>query len=241
MKLMIQFLIKWSCLVGFFGLSACAYQVALRSADGGKNPREVLAERVRSRHVLSVLFVGNSYSFGMPKAFSKVAALHGKKVRIGHSTFSGWSLECHAAYPPTLQKIREGDWDIVVIQEQSGIPALPKLSRDAKMFPPLRKLVATVRQSGAIPILYQTWGRRDGLKSFWHHDNFYAMNARIRAGYKAAAANASGLIVVPAGNAWERETKAGRGNKLFLADGSHPSEFGNTVTAEVFYDIIFGR
>lgn len=237
---MVKFLMKRSLFLGFLGLGACAYQTPLRSVDGGKIPHGVLAERVRSRQVLAVLFVGNSYSFEIPKAFSKVAAEHGKSVRIGHSTFGGWTLFRHASYSPTLQKIRDGKWDIVVIQEQSEIPALPAFSRDVKMLPPLRKLVTIVRESGAIPVLYQTWGRRDGEQRLLSREDFYEMNARVRAGYHAAAVNAGGVVIVPAGDAWEREAKAGRVEKLFLADGSHPTPFGNTITAEVFYKTIFG-
>ncbi|MEO5713499.1 MAG: hypothetical protein ABIT37_08410 [Luteolibacter sp.] len=231
---------KLSCVLSFFGLTACSTQIPLPPANGGKDPRLVLAERLRSSPKLAVLFVGNSYSFGVPKAFEKIAKEHGKSVRTGHSTNSGWSLKLHSTNAGSLKKIREGHWDIVVIQEHSEIPALPPRKRNATMFPPLRSLVTEVRESGAIPVLYQTWGRRDGDKNV-RHDDFHAMTGRVREGYQAAAENCGGMVVVPAGDAWEREMEAGRGGELFMPDGSHPTPLGNAVTAGVFYETLFGK
>jgi hypothetical protein len=231
-------LVKLSCILGLFGASACSNQAY--QSPGSGDPRKELAERVQGRPELAVCFVGNSYSFGVPRAFSKLAASSGRKVRVGHSTFGGWSLERHAASEATLRKIREGRWDVVVIQEQSEIPAMSARTRAAAMFPPLRQLVAEVRRDGAIPVLYQTWGRRDGDAKV-RHDDFHAMTARLRAGYQAAACDAGGLVVVPVGDAWEREISAGRGTGLFMDDGSHPTEFGNNLTAGVFHDTLFKK
>ncbi len=240
MKFSFLSIVKLTCVLSFFGLAACSTQPPLPPANGGKDPRLVLAERVRRSPKLAVLFVGNSYSFGVPKAFEKAAAVHGKSVRTGHSTFGGWTLSRHAAYEPTLTKIRQGKWDIIVFQEYSEIPALPERKRAATMYLPLRKLVSEARQAGAIAVLYQTWGRRDGDRSL-RHDDFHAMTARIREGYQAAATNCGGMVVVHAGDAWEREMNAGRGKELFIEDGSHPTRLGNRVTAEVFYESFFGR
>jgi hypothetical protein len=235
-----QTLVKWSCILGFFGLSACSTQQVSRSPHEGKAPNLALAERVRNSPKLAVLFIGNSYSFGVPKAFSSLAAERGKEVRVGHSTYGGWSLERHACHESTLEKIRRGKWDIVVIQEQSEIPAFPQRKRDAKMFPPLRRLVEEVRSQGAVPVLYQTWGRRDGDPKR-RTDDFHAMNQRLREGYQAAAKDAGNLVVVPVGDAWERAISQGNGAELFMPDGSHPTSKGNTLTAETFYQSIYGH
>ncbi len=236
MKSFARLLVNFSCLLGFFGVSACSTQGRL---PAGPDPRRELAGRVGEKPELAVLFVGNSYSFGVPKAFSKLAAGRGKKVRVGHATSGGWTLKRHAESEATLRKIREGRWDIVVIQEQSEIPALPARRLAAVMFPPLRELVLLVRQQGAIPILYQTWGRRDGDKNV-PDDDFHAMTRRLRDGYQAAAENAGRLAVVPVGDAWEAEFSTGGGSALFMEDGSHPSPRGNQLTAETFYKTFFG-
>jgi hypothetical protein len=213
-----------SCLLGLF---SCVMPPRLAR---GPDPRADLARRVAGKPELAVLFVGNSYSFGVPKAFAKVAAEHGKVVRVGHSTYGRWTLRRHSTHEPTLRKIRAGNWDVVVLQEQSEIPAKIPIGRNFAMFPPLRVLVTEVREAGALPVLYQTWGRRD---------RFMGMNARLRAGYRAAAENAGGLLVVPVGDAWEAEVVAGRGAKLFMEDGSHPTAVGNALSARVFYETLF--
>jgi hypothetical protein len=238
-KSLARLLVNFSCLLSLFGVSACSTQARLPAAPAGSDPQGELAARVHSKPDLAVLFVGNSYSFGVPRAFSKIAASHGKKVRTGHATYGGWTLRQHADNEATLRKIRDGRWDIVVIQEQSGIPALPPGKRAEVMFPPLRKLVLLVREYGAVPILYQTWGRRDGDGKI-SGDDFHAMTRRLREGYRAAAWNAGELLVVPVGDAWEAEVSAGRGTDLFLEDGSHPTPRGNELTAATFYQAVFG-
>lgn len=239
MKSLPHSIVKFSCFLSWLGLTACSTPHLPLPVSGGTGARDELAEQVRSRRKLSVLFVGNSYSFGVPKAFSKLAAQRGKTVRTGHSTYGGWSLAQHADHAATLEKIRS-DWDIVVIQEQSRIPSLPPDKRDAAMFPPLQTLVSEVRQRGAVPLLYQTWGRRDG-DEFVEGDNFHAMNARLRSGYQAAAQASGGVVVAPVGDAWEKEFQAGRGAGLFMDDGSHPTAVGDQLTAGVFYEVLFGK
>jgi hypothetical protein len=228
-------LLKISCILGLFGSSACSVQSPPQHAGAGVDSRRELAERVRAKPELAVLFVGNSYSFGVPKGFSRLATARGRKVRVGHATSGGWTLKRHSTHPPTLRKIREGNWDIVVIQEQSEIPALPAKKRAAAMFPPLLTLAAEARQHGAIPVLYQTWGRRDGDPKI-ANDTFLKMNERLRHGYHAASARAGNLLVVPVGDAWERKSPP---NELFLEDGSHPSVAGNDLTSQVFFQTFF--
>lgn len=240
MKSIYQSLMKFSSFLGFVGISACSHQPSLSSHLGTGNVHQELAARVHARPELAILFVGNSYSFGVPRALSKLAVAAGRPVRIGHSTFGGWTLKRHADDDSTLKKIREGRWDIVVLQEQSEIPAKSAGECAAQMFPPLRQLVSEVRSHGAIPVLYQTWGRRDGDPHI-QHDDFAAMNHRLREGYLAAARDAGGLVVVPVGDAWGREISAGHSGELFMPDGSHPTQFGSELNASVFYETFFKK
>ena len=174
----------------------------------------------------------------MPKELRRIAARKGRNLRVSQVTHGGWCLKQHAENEETLQAIREGTWNYVVIQEQSRIPSQP-LKRSHAMFPYVRKLAAEARAVGAVPVLYQTWGRRDGDE--WHHgkDNFHAMNSRLRDGYQQAARHANGVIIVPVGDAWEKEVNAGRGAALFQEDGSHPTARGDRLTAKIFFNTLF--
>ena len=160
------------------------------------------------------------------------------QTAVEQVTNGGWTLAQHAGNPPTLEKIRSRRWDVVVIQEQSRIPSYPASRRDPLMFPPLRKLVAEARKQGALPILYQTWGHRNGNANF-KGDTFEAMTKRLREGYRAAAADAGNLTIVPVGDIWEKEVAAGNADKLYQKDHSHPTDEGNALTASVFYQAMF--
>ena len=240
MKSIYQSIMKFSGILSLFGIPTCSYQTPLASPLGGSDARQELTERVHAKPELAVLFVGNSYSFGVPRAFSKLATAEGQQVRVGHSTYGGWTLKRHAGNDSTLKKIREGHWDVVVLQEQSEIPAMSARECAARMFPPLRQLVTEVRNHGAVPVLYQTWGRRDGDPHVLH-DDFAGMNRRLREGYLAAARNAGGIVVVPVGDAWEREILAGHRNELFMPDGSHPTQRASDLNASVFYETFFTK
>jgi len=225
-------LIMLAKILGFFGLSSCALPPA--PDEPGK------LQAMSGKEQVSVFFIGNSYSFGVPGQLRKIAESRGRKVRVGHSTYGGWTLAKHVEHSPTLEKLRKGKWDVVVIQEQSLIPARNEGLRRVAMDPAVSLLVSEARAEGAVPLLYQTWGRRDGDPDF-PGDNFIHMNTRVRKGYRAASENAGGVAIVPAGDAWEREFMAGRGKDLFVDDGSHPSSYGNEVTAREFYRVIFGE
>jgi len=219
-----------SKILGFLGLSGCA----LPPVAGERERLDALAREGK----FSVFFVGNSYSFGVPKEFGGLAASRGKDVRIGHSTFSGWSLAKHSRNPGTLKKLSEGEWDVVVIQDYSTNPSQGERERRMIMDPGVQFFATEARALGAVPLLYQTWGRRDGDPNVGG-DDFYRMNDRVRSGCLYASRNGGGIITVHAGDAWEREFRAGHGADLFHEDGSHPSAYGNKVTAEEFYRTIF--
>jgi len=222
-------------ILGFLGLSSCAVQ------PPGEKPSKLAQERAPDHRThVSVLFIGNSYSFGLPQAFRKLSQSREKHVKVGHSTFGGWTLGQHSVYEPTLKKVRKGHWDIVVIQDHSLHPGSPAAERKKVMDPCVKIFANEARAIGAIPLLYQTWGRRDGDERI-PGDDFYAMNQRVRDGYREASEYAGGVTIVPAGDAWESEYRAGRGRELYQEDGSHPSAYGDEVTALEFYRVIFGE
>lgn len=218
-------ILMFAKILAFFGLSSCG----IFSRSG---------QPVKKTDDLQVLFIGNSYSFDVPKMFREIAQQNGKKVKVASCTHGGWTLEMHSKHEPTLRKLRSRKWDIVVIQDFSMNGAYQENRREKEMYPFVEFFVNEARAIGARPMLYQTWGRRDG-RSGLKGDDFYQMNARIREGYLRAAEIAGGVEIVPVGDAWEEEFRKGNGAKLFVEDGSHPSPFGNRVSAEVFYQAIY--
>jgi hypothetical protein len=106
------------------------------------------------------------------------------------------------------------------------------------MQPALTALVREARSAGAIPMLMQTWGRRDG-DSANARGGFHGMNRKVRTGVWRAA-HAAGVGLIPVGDAWEREVEAGRAGLLFHDDGSHPTSYGNQITASTLLDLWSG-
>lgn len=220
-------------ILSFLSLSGC-----VTTTTGVEKVEEIREGTANPK--LSVLFIGNSYSFGAPREFSRLARANGKKVSVKQSTIGGWSLEKHMEEPQTLRKLDSRKWDVVVIQDHSLNPGSEEGNRREVMDPGVQFFAEKARAMGALPLLYQTWGRRDGFPPSQGKD-FYEMNERVRNGYRKAAERAGGIGVVPVGDAWEREFKAGRGTELYHEDGSHPSAKGDKVTAKEFYRVIFGE
>ena len=68
---------------------------------------------------LRVLFIGNSYTFfnRLPWQVQSLASSCGKKISVRQVANPGWYLRQHAANTQTLEAIREGGWDYMVMQE----------------------------------------------------------------------------------------------------------------------------
>ena len=68
-----------------------------------------------------VLFLGNSYTYvnDLPQLLVEVAASVGDNVIKDQNTPGGYTLEGHSTNVTSLNKIKQGTWDFVAIQEQS--------------------------------------------------------------------------------------------------------------------------
>jgi hypothetical protein len=195
------------------------------------------AIRLRESTEPSILFVGNSFSREVPHEFSTIAELNGKRIRVGGATQNGWTLARHAQHEATLHTIRTGSWDVVILQEFSSLPSTSALIRRARMTPALSALVHEVRNSGAIPMLMQTWGYQAGDPEH-PDDDFVAMTARLRQGTQAEAARLR-IPVIHVGDAWAQHRMEGRAGELFQEDGRHPTLTGNRTTALACYQALF--
>lgn len=207
-------------------------------------PQAALNTRVKKARSLQVLFIGNSYSYFIPKIFESIAEREGKRVKVDQVTRAAWRLENHAAAEETLQKIANGNWDVVVLQEQSVLPTFPEQERSSSMYPAVNKLAATAKSIGAIPVLFQTWGRKGGERTQgepYPAPSYLLMQESLREGYARAAEQAGGIYVVPVGEVWESVRKTGLDDGLYSEDGSHPLNSGNFLGSCVFYSALFGE
>jgi hypothetical protein len=185
-----------------------------------------------------ILFIGNSYTTvnDLPSVFASLAHSGGHRVETGTAAVDGWTLANHGNSPATAAKLASMKWDIVVLQEQSQIPSVEEF-RQTQMYPAARRLISSIRNLGARPLFYLSWGRRDG----WPENGmptYASMQSAIDDGYLAIAADQR-VAVAPVGDAWATLVTRGAGAPLWQPDGSHPTEAGTYLAACVFYATIF--
>jgi len=182
-----------------------------------------------------VLLIGNSYTSenNLPGMLAALAKAGGHPIQAGMAASGGWTLAEHLSSTQTLKTLQSSKWDFVVLQEQSHIfPVEP--ARSQEMVPAASGLVQKIRQAGAQPILFLTWGRRDG----WPENNlpdYESMQLQIDQGYMTIANE----LVAPVGYAWLTTLLQNPQLGLWQADGSHPTELGTYLAACVFYSVIF--
>jgi len=198
-----------------------------------------------------MLFIGNSYTSvnNLPQIFQDVAACVGHAPsEIKAVTPGGVTLYQQFISPDTLKFIDEGNWDIVILQAQSQEAAM------SEQFPNMRdhflKGAASLydRIKAGSPhakiILYQTWARH---ADYWNDpkadrsigNNPADMQARIRRWHQNAAAQKSGFLIAPVGDAWELNYKNPNAIRLHAGDNSHPAFNGSYLAALVIYGTIY--
>jgi len=198
------------------------------------------ADSAGSKTKRKVLFVGNSYTFGLPAWVAKVAAATKPPPLIDavEHTQGGATMKMHFDSAATLAKIASGGWDYVVLQGQSVEPVYNP-TEFAKYS---GYLAAKVKQAGAKVVFFETWARAKGhavYKESWSGGNPTAMQAGLRNAYQAVAKSAGG-VMARVGDAWQYTLQAHPSITLFAPDGSHPTENGTYLAACVFYTTLTG-
>ena len=188
----------------------------------------------------SVLFLGNSYTAtnDLPDVFTKLAGSGGLAVSTAANALGGMTLARHVAASDTATMLNDTTFNVVVIQEQSQIPASPELAA-AEMFPAATALAEHTHRVGAQPLLLQTWAHRDG----WPEAGiatYEQMQEAITGSYDEIA-QALSLEVAPVGEAWARERSDPAHPDLWRKDGSHPTVSGTYLAACVLFATVFHR
>lgn len=186
---------------------------------------------------ISVLFVGNSYTHvnDMPEMVRDLAASADRRVEVGMRAPGGWWWRDHASSSETTDVIADGDWDFVVLQEQSMAPADRDLARRVS-YPAAELLSRTIVGNGAEVVLFLTWGHRNGSSELGH-SNYSSMQIDLADSYLAIADSVL-AEVAPVGMAWWMALAERRDIDLYQADGSHPSRAGTYLAATVIAAVV---
>jgi hypothetical protein len=187
-----------------------------------------------------VFFIGNSYTYvnNLPDVFARLSFSGGHKVETGIAAGGGWMLSDAVKEKDTIDGLASKRWNYVVLQEQSQTPASTE-SRTTSMLPAVRELTGLIYPTGGIPILFITWGHREGWSDNGLPD-YESMQNAINAGYMEVSRELN-IAAVPVGYAWQAVHSQFPQINLWQADGSHPSAAGTYLAACVFYTVIFGE
>ena len=201
---------------------------------------------IAQQQIKKVLFIGNSYTYvnDLPLLLSNVAQSAGDSVIYDSNCIGGYTLQLHSTNATTLQKINQGDFDYVVLQEQSQLPSFPISQVQSSVYPYAQQLDSIIRAANSCTetVFYMTWGRKNGDASNcpnWPPVCTYSgMDSLLRLRYTSMA-NSNNGIISPVGAVWRYIRNNNPNIELYSADESHPSLAGSYAAACSFYSVIF--
>lgn len=158
------------------------------------------------------------------------------KVRVSQDCINGENL--NATY-----RLRQRSWDLVVLQDQSQVPALfdSAGARDFVASRDAARHLASLAPRGAELWFLATWAHRDGDTVYDMKLSHDAMQARIDTGYnhyRDAVRRAGGSAeVARVSGAWSQLARnhSMLYRKLYKSDGRHPTPRGLYLAACVLY------
>lgn len=197
---------------------------------------------------LRALFLGNSYTeaHNLPNMIRQIALSAGDTLEFEKNTPGGYTLKGHSTNPTSLNLIRKGNWDYVVLQEQSQLPSFPDSQVAVLVYPYARLLDSLIKAHNpcATTLFFMTWGRKNGdaencpifppVCTYEGMDSLLDLRYRIMTQDNAAALS-------PVGRVWRFLRTQHPTMELYESDGSHPATTGSFAAACTFYSLMFKK
>lgn len=207
---------------------------------------ETVRNDVEQKDSVRVLFIGNSYTYynDMPEIVKAIALT--QEINIAYTAIApgGARFVQHLKNKAVLQAIRKGNWDFVILQEQSSAPAFPSKQVVQNVYPAagsLNSLVHTHNKEAKV-IFYMTWGHQDGMQGapadYPLVETYEGMQERLKISYLEMAYQHKAWCA-PVGMAWQCVRKERPDYILYTSDGSHPSPLGSYLAANVIFTTIY--
>lgn len=186
---------------------------------------------------IRVHFVGNSYTYyqNLAQVLTIMAKSRGIEMVTSKSTFGGATLAERwfngSADKPlwninTKDKLRTGNFNVVVLQEMSMNP----ITHPDSTLKYVHLFSDLIKSQGAKPLLYLTWSKE---KTPQTQDQITSTFLK--------AAKANEIEVAPVGEAWKLAKSLRPELKLFADDGTHPSYLGAYLSACTFFATLTGE
>ena len=193
------------------------------------------------------LFIGNSYTSvnDLPGMVASMAASTDDKI-ITYSNTPGGCRFIQHCQNQSMTMIREGGWDVVVLQEQSQYPAFPEWQVEAEVYPYAKRLVDSIYANNDCPepMFYMTWGHKNGdagnAKEYPPIGTYEGMDSLLRTRYIQMGKD-NHASVCPVGKVWHYIRRKFNTIELYSNDESHPSMAGTYAAACAFYAMILEK
>lgn len=194
------------------------------------------------------LFLGNSYTAvnNLPQMVANVALSMNDTLLHDNNTPGGYTFNGHSTNATSLNKIAAGNWDFVVLQEQSQLPSFPDNQVATQVFPYAAILDSLIHLHNpcAETMFYRTWGRKNGDASncafFAPLCTYAGMDSMLHLRYMMMA-DAHDATVSGVGAVWKYIRTNFPTIELYQADESHPSVAGTYAAAVCFYVSMFQK
>lgn len=216
-----------------------ATTTALILASKGRDVETAECDPARN---LRVLFVGNSFTYvhNVPRLLEGIAAsLPGPCIETSMIASGGATLEAHWNSDSVAQRIREGRWTHVVLNDQStfgegwfveGASRVGTSGRELAHF--TRLFVDVIRGAGAKPVLL----------AHWSDDGAPARDQQALDYLFAKVARSTGSDLSPVGTAIKRmRTELPDAATPYFTDKHHLSSIGAYMEALILYSTLVDR
>ncbi len=197
---------------------------------------------------IRALFLGNSYtqSNNLPELIHQLALSVGDTLIYNSNTPGGYTLKQHSTNNTSLSLIAQGNWDFVILQEQSQLPSFPDQQVETEVYPYAELLNNLIIQSNpcAKTIFFVTWGRKNGdtenCQFFPPLCTYEGMDDLLQLRYTVMAEN-NKAVLSPVAMTWRELRNENPEIELYTADESHPNSNGSFVAACTFYATMFEK
>lgn len=201
-----------------------------------------------SQKTKKVLFIGNSQTFynDLPALTSNIAASLGDVLNYEESTIPSFSLKQHLNKLETINKIKKGGWEYVILQEQSSLPALWNSFVEENVYPYIQQMKDFILEHNpcAKIILYHTWGYKLGFQTYCstypNVCDYNGMDNELQKRFIEMQTKFN-AIISPVGPVWRNIRNSFPDIELFDLDNTHPSLKGSFTGALTFYTVIFEK
>lgn len=204
----------------------------------------ILSNHIFSQDSLSVLFIGNSYTYvnDLPTVVNNLTTSLGDKLTVDSRTQGGATFANHVSNASTYTSIHSKPWDFVVIQGQSQELAFPTSQVNSDSEPYIEILADSIHASKYCSqvMIYMTWGRQVGDPQWDSISTYNGMQERLT-NTAVRMADSIDASVSAAGVAWKYVRDNYPSINLYSGDGSHPSFEGTYLTACTFYCSLFRK